>query len=207
MALTPLPRPASSTQVLRYRGTVVVVGRDNSDVYPKANATAPGDSAIAPGGATFTAWVRFALFGVNTGTGLPTLADTKRRLPANVYDDSNLAGEAPHDPVVCAASATPGINLTDLSLDRFSWAQNLQIHFNNIDAHVVLCDNDVSIDNDPANGAVALLDNGTASGLGLGTGLPVIAVRFVVATTGGEFPALQNFDVDITFEIRHSDHR
>jgi len=200
--MEPLARPASSTQVLRYRGQVSTGGlfAKATAAYPKLNGTYPTDSVIAGGGVTFTAWARFALCKSSDPTN-PIFA-----LPANVYDDSQPAGEVPHDPVACLASATLGINTSDLSLDRFSWAQNLQIHYTQIDPNVVLCDNDVSIDNDPANGAVVLLDEGASSGLGRSTGLPVIAVRFVVLTTG-QVPAIQPFDVDITFEIRHSNHR
>ncbi len=207
MALRPLNRPAGSTQVLRYRGTIDL-GGDDSDVYPKANAEISTDSEINAG--FFTTWVRFALFdpgATSPPAAAADVANPARRLPENVYDDSLPAAEAPHAPVACVLSPELGINLTDLSLDRLTWAQNLQIHYTQIDSSVSFCDSDVSIDNDGANGAMVLLDNETASGLGLGTGLPVVAVRFVVAATGGEFPALQAFDIDITFEIRHTNHR
>lgn len=195
MALSPLTRPAESTQVLRYRGTVLVSG-DNANVYPKLAVETPADSTIA--GNNFTAWLRFPLFAPADPT------DTRFALPLNVYDDGQPAGSAPHSSAACVASATPGVNVTDLSLDARAWAQNLEIQFNNIDTNVVFCDNAVSVDNDPANGAVVMLDNATTSGLGTGTGLPVVAVRFVVAKKGA---ALQTFNIDITFELRHSNHR
>ena len=115
MALNPLDRPASSTQVLRYRGTVAL-GAAASTAYPQSAAVVPTDAQIS--GLNFIAWVRFPLF----AGGPLDLADTQKRLPAFVYDDSSPAGEAPHDPVACVASVGPatGVNASDLSLDRFS---------------------------------------------------------------------------------------
>jgi len=198
MALQPLARPAESTQVLRYRGTVVV-GQSASTVYPQKSGETPSDAQIS--GANFIAWVRFPLF---EATPL-NLTNTAKRLPQNVFDDESPAGEAPHAAVACVASVGPatGINATDLSMDRQTWAQNLEIHFNNIDAKVLLCDAAVSIDNNGANGALVMLDTAT-SGLGTSTGLPVVAVKFTVLANQG---AAQSFDVDIEFEIRHSNHR
>lgn len=197
MALFPLNRPAESTQVLRYRGAITV--GEATAVYPKTDATFPSDSTIDAGTTFFTAWVRFALFDPSD------LTDTQTLLPLNVYDDNQPADDAPHAAVACAVSATLGINATDLSLNTRTWAQNLQIRYTQIDENVLLADAAVSVDNDPANGAMVLLDNATTSGLGDGQGLPVVAVKFVVATTQGG--ARQDFNVDITFEVRHSNHR
>ncbi len=195
MSLAPLDRPAGSTQTLRYRGTMIQGGAAAS--YPKGAGEYPSNSAVSLG--YFTAWVRFPLADV-TGTAVD-LNNTQKRLAAFVYDDGQLAEDVPSSLVACTASATPGINTSDLSMNRFTWAQNLRIHYSQIDTNVVLCDSGVSVDNNPANGAVVLLDSGASSGLGDGTGLPVIAVRFVVAANDG---ALQDFDVDIAFEVRHT---
>ncbi len=196
--LIPLPRPDSSTQVLRYRGTLEITEERGAYV----NGEIPNDPDIV--GSTFVAWVRFALYNPLD------LTDTTRRLPSFVYDDSQPASEVPHSPVACPNSTPVGIFDTDLSLNRYSWAQNLEIHVAKIDANVLRVDNAVAIDSDGANGAQALLDTATVgptfgSGLATGTGLPVIAVQITGAVTqGGDAQAI---DIDITFEIRHTNHR
>ncbi len=196
MSLDPLVRPASSTQVLRYRGTVDL-GQFASTAYPQVAGETPTDAQIS--GLNFIAVVRFPFFKPGA------LINTQKRLPENVFDDGQPAAEAPHDPVAAVASVGPatGINATDLTLNRRTWAQNLEIRYTQIDANVVLCDAAVSIDNDLANGALVLLDTDD-SGLGTDTGLPVIAVKFVVTADDG---ALRPFDIDIEFEVRHSNHR
>jgi hypothetical protein len=67
-----------------------------------------------------------------------------------------------------------------------------------------MADTGVSLGNNPANGAMILLDQGSSSGLGFNTGLPVVAVAFTVAAAGGEVPTLRNFSIDVTITIRHT---
>lgn len=201
MGLAPLVRSAGSTLTLRYRGLVENSGSVAAS-YPIDPATYPSDSAFLDGNNTFLAWVRLPLF--DAWSDVVTLAT---QIPVSVYDDGQFAGEAPHRTVACVASATPGINTTDLSINTKTWAQNIDIVSRQIDANVVLADTGVSQDNDPANGAMILLDQGASSGLGgpATTGLPVIAIAFTVLTTGGqEEPVRQNFSIDVTITIRHS---
>lgn len=195
MSLSPLNRPAGSNQILRYRGTITQ--GDTAGTYPKDPAEYPSNSGVS--GGNFTAWVRFPLANF-VGTSVD-FNNPQKRLPPLVYDDAQPAEDVPSSVVLATASATPGINATDRTMNTFTWAQNLRIHYSQIDANVVFCDSGVSVDNNPANGAVILLDSGASSGLGDDTGLPVVAVRFVVAANDG---SLQDFDVDIAFEVRHT---
>jgi hypothetical protein len=195
MALQPLDRPASSTVSLRFRGNITV-GNTPAATYPKPAAEIPSNSTIS--GSTFLAYVRFPLFDATDPT------DMQKRLPAFVFDDGEPAGESPHDPVACVASSTPGVNVADLSLNRTTWAQNLEVTLSGpISGKHVLVDAGVSVDNDPANGVMVVVDTLT-SGLGLNTGLPVVIVAFQVDADEG---ALQSFPVDVTIEVRHSARR
>ena len=200
----PLPRPAGSSQVLRYRGTVTVGGNVTA-TYPIGNMEAPLD-APSPGSGLITACVRFALFNPNDIANYPAslVPGYQTALPLSDYDDNQPASAAPHTPVACTAVAGC-VNATDLSLNKFTWAQNVAIRFNNIDpAHVFACDSAISQDGNIANGALAVVD-GTNSGLGTNTGLPVMIVSFTTADNGdgGSAP----FNIDIEFEIRHSRRR
>lgn len=191
---SPQNRPDGSNYLLRYRGLATSSGA-SAATYPKASGRYASDSAAAGFGFQ---WLRFALFDEANP------ANYRRRLPDLVYDDGQLAGAAPHSPIACVASSTPGINTTDLSLNRYTWAQNLEI-IAPITPNVVAVDSGVSIDNDPANGAMVLLDNATTSGLGLGTGLPVVAIQFIVQLGGDS--ALQTFAYDVTIRIRQTSVR
>ena len=147
--------------------------------------------------------MRFPLFKL----GAANLDDKRHELPLFVYDDNQPAGAAPHATVACAASATPGVNVTDLSLNDTTWAQNLQILCHEIPTGTPLmlsCDSAVAQGSDIANGAQVVLDNATTSGMGTGTGLPVLIVHFRVLAN---VAALQAFNVDLTIEVRHSNHR
>lgn len=209
-SLSPLDRPDGSTQVLRYRGVVITAPAQASGVYPKTNASIPTDSAIV--GQEFIAWVRFALF--DPGFASPpadpaAVANPLRKYPEFVFDDSQLAGTAPHPAVPSVLSPTAGINASDLSLHGKTWAQNIDIKYVQIDPNVHIADVGLYADGVDSNAARVLLDTatvgGVGSGLGLGTGLPVVAIRFVVATNGQT--QTQPFSVDITFEIRHTEIR
>lgn len=198
MALSPLARPAESTQVLRYRGQVLAGGAVGT--YPKAAGVYPTNSTTS-GSGYFIAWVRFPLWDAVNANGID---DTTRRLPAFVYDDHQPVASAPHDPVPLADnSPTLGLTKGELCLNSYTWAQNLEIHFNNIDLLVQSADVGVSVDANPVGGAIIELDT-LSSGLGLNTGLPVVCVPFTVTANDG---ALQPFNIDLTFEVRHSNHR
>jgi hypothetical protein len=193
MALQPLDRPVDSSHILRFRGTVTVSATPAA-TYPKANAEVPSDSLVGPGTGTpagqYRAWVRFLLAdATNPSNGL-------KKFPALVYDDRNLAGVAPHAGVPSVASATPGINVADLDIGDQTWAPNLHYAVSALDSKIVSVD---------ITDARVLLDTLT-SGLGLNTGLPVIALAMNILTGSGQTP-LQSFDVDITFEIRQSSSR
>lgn len=203
MALKPLQRPASSTQVLRYRGTVAV-GAAASTVYPQVPGVIPSNAVIT--GTYFDAYVRFPLFSVDVGgTNLPVLADTSRRLPQFVFDDNNPAGTSPHTEVACTL-VTGATNVADLSMNLQSWAQNAELSFNELPtttALVLYGDMGVAQDNIVTNGVQFVLDTAT-SGMGMSSGLPVAIVHFRVLNNAG---ALQAFNVDLRIEIRHSAHR
>lgn len=194
MALDPLVRPDGSTQLLRYRGTVGV-GAQATATYPKTAGETPSDAVVT--GTYFDSYVRFPLF-------KPGALDfPQKRFPAFVFDDSMLADGAPHDPVACVASPTLGVNVTDLSINRRTWAQNVQLLFHENPAAtplVLSADTAISEDNDPANGAQIVVDTLT-SGLGLNTGLPVLIVHFRVLANDA---ALQAFNIDLSIEIRHT---
>lgn len=191
-----LPRPVGSTQVLRYR--LQIDPGQAAAVYPKTNATfAPDSGSFEP--SVFTQWARFALFNPDF-----VAFDVRRRFPAFVYDDSQFASQSPHKPIACLPSSSPGINDTDLSLNHYTWAQNVLIHYNKIDKNVLIADTGIARDNSPGNGALILLDT-LESGLGQNTGLPVVAIRFEVSDGGQQGP--QPFDVDLEIEIRKSSIR
>ena len=187
--MQPLDRPSGSTQVLRFRGTIVQ--GEASGTYPKTNATFPSDAVIT--GSNFLAAVRFGLWDTSD------LTDTQKHLPAFVFDDGQPAEDSPHDPLACTPQAG-AVNATDKSLNLYTWAQNLEIVSAKIDSNVVFVDTGIAQSADLGDGALVMLDT-TNSGLGRNTGLPVVCVRFLVATNQG---ARQSFDVDITFEVRHS---
>lgn len=193
MALQPLDRPVGSSHILRYVGAVIPSAQ-TAATYPQLNATIASDSATGPITGTptgqYSVWVRFALFD-------PTnLTNPLRQFPSFVYDDSNPAGVSPHAPVASVPSTTPGINASDLSIAAKTWAPNLHIAVSALDSLSITCD---------IEDARVLLDSGANSGLGLNSGLPVIALRFNVLQ--GANPVLQSFNIDVTFEIRHSTHR
>jgi hypothetical protein len=195
MSMQPLDRPVDSAQILRYRGPVTIGGP--SGTYPKNNAEIPSDSLFGPvvnvvPAGQFRAWVRFLLGDATAPT------NPLKRLPAYVFDDSNLAGVSPHKPVASVISVTPGINASDLSIAARTWAPNLHIAVQALDAKVISVD---------TGDACVLLDSGPTSGLGRNTGLPVIALGFNVLAGGTEIPTLQAFDIDITFEVRWAPHR
>lgn len=201
MALAPLTRPAGSSQLLRYLGTFAT-SNANANVYPKLAGEIPLNSTVT--GAYFDAYIRFPLFDATDATSRANLA---RQFPQFVFDDTQPSAEGPHSPVACTASATPGVQVTDLSLNRDTWAQNMEITFVEAPTTTPLvqsCNAYISADANPANGAVVVLDNSTTSGLGLGTGLPVLIVHFRVLANGG---VIQAFNGALTIEIRHSTSR
>lgn len=198
--LAPLDRPDGSTQVLRYRGRVAT-SADAAATYPKVPAVIAANSGIV--GNNFVAFVRFPFFDATTPVTPAQIANLLKRFPEFVFDDSQLAGAAPHAPVACTMTATPGINASDLSLNARTWAQNIDITVRPLDDKMVVADSGISIDNQSINGVEIVLDTLT-SGMGLGTGLPVAIIQFLVTNSNG---AIQPFDVDVTIEIRHSAHR
>lgn len=210
LAAAPLDRPFGSSQVLRYRGAIALPQAALSTAYPLAPFTLYTDSALGvPGAGLFECWVRFALFDPNFPTTNPI-----KTYPQYVYDAGQPAGGQPIPFATGNASTHPGVNASDLRVQaERTWANNLQIYENRIDPNVVTCDLGISPQNDAANtslgigpGAFVFLDTptvgGVGSGLGTGTGLYVACVRYVVKETGGG--ALQAFNVDMTFEVRHS---
>jgi hypothetical protein len=225
MSLSPLDRPAGSSQVLRYRGRVswFIPGDVPTLVplatFPKPNGIFPSNAPIVPVGpgvpaAFFVAYARFLL--ADPGAASPpldpvALANPLRRLPSVVYDDSQPAGASPHSSI--PSLNTPGINNGELILNPLTWAQNLEVHSSDVDENVLQADVGMAVaagaaTPDGSTGAFVLLD-GTASGLGLNTGLPVVMVPFKVLAdvSNPQVPALRTFFVDITFEIRHTPHR
>lgn len=198
--LAPLDRPDGSTQVLRYRGQIAT-SADAAATYPKVPATIAANSGIV--GNNFVAYVRFPLFDASTPSTPALIANALKRFPEGAFDDSQLAAASPHAPVACSASATPGVNASDLSLNLKTWAQNIDVTVRPLDDKMVVADSGVSLDNQSINGMEVVLDTLT-SGMGLNTGLPVLIIQFLVTNANG---AIQAFSVDVTIEIRHSASR
>ncbi len=185
MALQPADRPAGSTQVLRFTGTVSP--GEALATFPKTNGTfTTGGAANATRGARFL---------LADATDLTT---TEKRLPDFVFDDANPVELAPHDPVAAGAVALV-VNAGEEAIghgvqtatDR-TWCQN---------THVTVVAQSSNLGAVATESALIVLDTLT-SGLGLGTGLPVLILP--VALTGQTATA---FDVDLLVEVRWSAHR
>lgn len=195
MSMQPLDRPVGSSHILRYSGPVTIGVA--SGVYPKANAEIPSDSSVGPvvgvvPAGQFRAWVRFLLADATDPT------DGQKSFPSFVFDDTMPAGDAPHVPTPSVITPTPGINPTDLDIGGRTWAPNLHVAVSALDPSVQAVDiTDIRV----------ILDSGVDSGLGLNTGLPVVVVGINVLVSGNVQLPLAPFEIDITFEIRHSVHR
>jgi len=178
MALQPSNRPTGSVQVLRFSGNIAA--GNALATFPKTNGT------FTTGGAAGDA--RGARFLFADATNLP---DTARQFPADVYDDSLPAGEAPHTPTATGLT-TLVVNAGELDLAARTWAQNTHITVKSLSANLG------SVDTENA----FIVEDTLTSGLGLGTGLPVLILP--VALTGVE---AATFTVDMLIEIRWSAHR
>ncbi len=179
MALQPFNRAAGSTQVLRFVGTVDV--GNALATFPKANGELTTGGAVGdPRG------VRFLL------ADATDLTDTQRRLPAFVYDDAVPAGEAPHESVPEPAGTALIINVGEETITDRTWVQNLYVDVK------VLSGNVVSVS---TQSCVVVIDTLTG-GLGLGTGLPVLIIPFVLS---GQ--AVDAITVDIMIEVRQTSSR
>lgn len=178
MALQPQDRPAGSTQVLRFVGTVVAGVALGT--FPKANG-----EFTTGGAAGDMRGVRF-LLGDATDLSL-----SLRRFPADAFDDTQPAATAPHAPSPTGASALI-VNGGELSIGTRTWCQNTHVTVKNLGTVLG------SVDTENAR---MLVDTAT-SGLGLNTGLPVLVLP--VALLGS---AVAPFDIDLLVEIRWAAHR
>lgn len=151
MAIQPSDRPAGSSHVLRFTGSItegVILA-----TFPKANGTFPDVANGATGG------VRFLL------ADATALTNVEKRFPGVVYDDEQPASSSPHAAVTTATVA--GVTQAgeqDISLR--TWAQNLQIRVLSRVANILTID--------LANVQVVL--DTLTSGLGLNSGLPVVII-------------------------------
>ncbi len=178
MALQPQDRPAGSTQVLRFVGSIapdVAV-----ETFPKANGSMTTGGAVGS-----TRGLRF-LFADSTN-----LANQLKRFPEFVYDDSQPGGISPHAPVATTLVAQV-VNAGEQSVALRTWAQNMDVDVKGLSANLGGVDTE---------NCFIVLDTLT-SGLGLGTGLPVLIVP--VTLTGGEVAAV---NMDVRIEIRWTAHR
>ncbi len=184
MALQPSPRPAGSTQVLRFTG-LITLGNALA-VYPKDNGEVTSGVALnTPVG------VRFLLADATDPT------DTTTTLPDFVYDDSQPAGAAPH---AATSSAIANVtNAADALITNRTWCQNTYITVEPRTAAAAAAL--VAIDEANAQFAIDTL----TSGLGLNTGLPVLILPMIFANASNE--NWVDVDVDIHIEIRHTPSR
>jgi hypothetical protein len=183
MALQPSNRPAGSSQVLRFSGTVST--GPAIAVFPKANGEFSSDTATVGGQAYHE--LRLALADVTA------LDDTRRRLPDFDFDDSNPAGISPH-------AATPGLGVnvdglvpTEQNISVRTWCQNTYVTvqpLTAVAAAALLAGNPV---------LTRVVIDAPDSGLGGTSGVPVLVLFLQFA---GQPPA--SVDLDILVEIRHS---
>jgi len=185
MALQPTDRPAGSTQVLRFTGTVVA--GEALATFPKTNG-----AFTTGGGANASRGMRFLL----ADATVPT--QQNRQFPAFVFDDEQPSALAPHAPVAAAPVALV-VNSgelvighgTQVSTDR-TWCQNTWVTVKGLSANIGSLDTE---------SALIVLDT-TTSGLGTNTGLPVLILP--VSLLGG---AVAPFDVDVMVEVRSTPTR
>lgn len=184
MALQPT-RPIGSTQVLTFSGSITTgVAFLN---FPKPNATIATDATLAPG---FTG-IRFLLGDVSV-PATPT-----QTLPGFVFDDSQLAGVSPHDPVATAAVGTITL-ANEEDITARTWCENTYITIEPNDAASALILTGVDL-----NGAQFVIDTLT-SGLGTNTGLPVLILPCELSA----LPTIQApLNVTVIVEVRHTASR
>jgi hypothetical protein len=185
MALQP-KRPVGSTQVLRFSGAIKL-GAFTTAAYPKANGEAPSNiAANTPTG------VRFLL------ADSSNVQDTTARLPADVFDDTQPAGSAPHAPT---SQVIPNVtNASDELITDRTWCQNTYVTIEPRNAATAAALLAVDLSN-----VQFCLDSGASSGLGLNTGLPVLILSITSANAGG--PQWVDLSVDVFVEVRHSASR
>lgn len=183
MAIQPSIRPSGSSHILHFRGTLVLSANNFGDYSPPiANGTVPADVADGtPIG------VRFLL------ADATDTSDETTKLLAKIYDDSQPAGATPHAPVT---NAVAGITTaTDQIISSRTWCQNTYVRVQPADAASA-----ASLTGLETDKAQIVLD-GTDSGLGGNTGLPVLILPMIFTFVDAEFvPA----EVDILVEVRHT---
>jgi hypothetical protein len=178
MPLQPEDRPAGSKQVLRFNG---IASPDVPvDFFPKKNGS------IATGGAVTDPRGLRLMF-----ADALNLDNTEKRLDAYVYDDRQPAAQSPHDPVPTVAQPLI-VNAGEEDVGLRTWAQNMYVWVK------ALSDN---ISEVLTQDCIVVLDTLT-SGLGTNTGLPVLIIPIVMS--GQE---LEDIEVDILVDIRHTTHR
>lgn len=184
MALQPLDRPAGSTQVLRFSGALLTDAA-NLATYPKDNGEVPAASPPnVPVG------VRFLL------ADATALANTARKLPNYVFDDGQPAAVSPSAPFSqVIANVT---NASDQLITNRTWAENTYITVEPKDAASAALLTGIDL------GGVQVCLDGTASGLGLNSGLPVVIIPMIFTV----LPTPQApCNVDILIEVRHTASR
>jgi len=187
MALEPKARAAGSSLSLRFTGNLVDDAASNLLVYPQKNGALPANLVSA----TKTG-IRFLFADAVT----PTPAT---QFPSFAFDDTQPAGAAPHAPWTGALanllSATDQIIGKPNDSQSRTWAANLDITINALTP------------SGAASAAVAHVDqyvvvlDGTTSGLGLNSGLPVLIVPMTI-THNDITTAVVALDMIVT--INHS---
>lgn len=191
MALQPT-RPVGSTQVLVFSGAVITDAAALA-VYPKNNGEVPAASPLnVPVG------VRFA-FGNVSVPASPTST-----LPGFVFDDAQLAAASPHDPTFAAVANI--LNATDANISARTFADNtyVTVEPNDAASAAILTGIDlagVQVILDSAPGSVGAA---AETGLGQGTGLPVLVIPMILTA----LPTVQApLNVTIIVEVRHTASR
>lgn len=188
MALQPT-RPIGSTQVLVFDGAIITDAAALA-VYPKDNGEVPAGSPLnVPVG------VRFALGDVSV-PATPT-----QTLPGFVFDDGQLAAISPHAPTTGAIANV--LNATDQDITLRTWAANTYITVEPKDAASAAILTGIDL-----GGVRVILDNApgaaATTGLGLGTGLPVVVIPMILTA----LPTAQApLNVTIIIEVRHTASR
>lgn len=189
MPIQPSPRAPGSSLRLRFNGNLAPVGAANLLTYPQVNGALPADLVTL----TKTG-IRF-LFADATDPNNGT-----KKFPPLAFDDSEPAGAAPHAPWTGAIpnilSATDQIIGKPYDPQSRAWTRNIDIRINALAPDGV----NVLAVRAHVDEYVIVLD-GTNSGLGLNTGLPVLVLPMTLT-----FPNIQTVSVpfDMVVTINHS---
>lgn len=182
MAIQPTSRLAGSQHILRFQGTL----------FTQATPGAQTVNAEVPQGAVANTatLVKFAL------ADLTALADTTKRLPASIFDDSVPAGSSPHSNLAPSGPSIAGVPAGK------TFAQNIKVR-----AH-----EDAPSSASPLIAAIYVLSpaveiDTATTGLSQSSGVPVVGVSFFftadgITALGGEQPV--GVPIVLEVEVPHT---